>query len=52
MEVEFSEESLREGDGGGDMEFGAVVDKETIVRIEVVISSRDVYGKQIFKIAL
>lgn len=29
-----------------------MVDRETIVLIEVVISSRDVYGKQMFRIAL
>ena len=52
VEVELSEESLREGEDGGEAGFGVLVDNETIFRIDVVISSRDVYGKQMFKIAL
>ena len=38
VEFELSDESLREGEAL----FGALVDNETIFRIDVVISSRDV----------
>lgn len=47
-EDEDAEESERDGDGGA----CAVVDRVTISRIAVVISSREVYGKQTFRIAL
>ena len=42
VEVELSDESLREGEDGGEALFGALVDNKTIFRIDVVISSRDV----------
>lgn len=42
VEVELSDESLREGEDGGEVLPGALVDNETIFRIDVVISSRDV----------
>lgn len=48
LDVEM-EESLAEGEG---VEFRGIVEEETISRIAVVISSREVYGKQTFNIAL
>jgi hypothetical protein len=43
------EESLGEGEGG---KLCGIVEEETMLRMAVVISSRDVYGKQTFNIAL
>jgi len=42
VEAELSDASLREREDGGEALFGALVDNETIFRIDVVISSRDV----------
>ena len=50
VDVELSDESLSDGEAGGDG--GGFVDRETIFRIDVVISSRDVYGKQMLRMAL